>query len=49
MGIRLAPVIASVHKNIGNLEEASKISEWGLKNIGKSTFLIQQFESIISE
>lgn len=45
--LRLALVVAIVQMGLGNKNQTLHICEWGLKNIGKATFLVPLFENII--
>ena len=47
--LRLALLIARVHHFLGNYADAKHYAEWGIKNIGNATGLIESFRKLIQE
>lgn len=46
LDLRLALVIARIHKFLGDLEKADEYARWGLANIKNATGLIKDFEGV---
>ncbi|MDQ0193383.1 DUF4304 domain-containing protein [Paenibacillus wynnii] len=49
LDLRLVLLISKTHLYLGNKKDAKKYADWGLKNIGRATLLIKEFEGVLQE